>query len=679
MKIKNIYIFTLFILFNTIFSQNAQFEIFTFDEAVNYINDVPFNKKDYDDMISNLISLLNNRYIFLDIAKNPPPPFKPVDVIEELKSIKTDNIQYYEFYQRVFNILLKPQDAHLQIFFKKILELEYLSPIGYFTRTINNINYLFCGTVNIAQMFFDKSLLNKINENIKYPIKSINGKDPFDFIQTFGRNQKFKSEHAQFTFNINIFSYVGRFHTYPFIKEDLTNIQVEFYNGNKIIFDYKILKPKKMSRKLEEFYKEEMKKYSPDDIIKPTIIEIEQKFIEKNNKIRNLELKYWDLNYRDQLKLKVDYQNKVNVIYQNSFSFSKIENNKIIIDPKSYEFILSMYAKINKNNYPIVIIEDFNGGGFLGIVFFLLNMINPELSINSLNIAIKIVDDNSEHEIDNYGNGIKHKRSKIIKVDFTNIWEIFNKIKGKIRKPNEIIVFTDSFSYSATSLFIKNLQESGNAIIVGYNGNPSEKKKKDKFDSSQGPTTVERFPNDTNVINLNKYGIIVNGISTLESFNDSFVKQNVTPIPREYIINPIDERSNIYGRYFDFRYDEFINEAKLIFNKYKKHCNPDNKNMVLYNPSCKFGNDIQIGGYKCINGKWSDTCQISNCKKPYLFDTYVKRCISRRKEKKSKSSLAKKNKIEIKEKEFYKIINEYLNTEKNNQISNKSRKFLYNW
>ena len=630
MKIKNIYIFTLFILFNTIFSQNAQFEIFTFDEAVNYINDVPFNKKDYDDMISNLITLLNNRYIFLDIAKNPPPPFKPVDVIEELKSIKTDNIQYYEFYQRVFNILLKPQDAHLQIFFKKILELEYLSPIGYFTRTINNINYLFCGTVNIAQMFFDKSLLNKINENIKYPIKSINGKDPFDFIQTFGRNQKFKSEHAQFTFNINIFSYVGRFHTYPFIKEDLTNIQVEFYNGNKIIFDYKILKPKKMSRKLEEFYKEEMKKYSPDDIIKPTIIEIEQKFIEKNNKIRNLELKYWDLNYRDQLKLKVDYQNKVNVIYQNSFSFSKIENNKIIIDPKSYEFILSMYAKINKNNYPIVIIEDFNGGGFLGIVFFLLNMINPELSINSLNIAIKIVDDNSEHEIDNYGNGIKHKRSKIIKVDFTNIWEIFNKIKGKIRKPNEIIVFTDSFSYSATSLFIKNLQESGNAIIVGYNGNPSEKKKKDKFDSSQGPTTVERFPNDTNVINLNKYGIIVNGISTLESFNDSFVKQNVTPIPREYIINPIDERSNIYGRYFDFRYDEFINEAKRIFKKYENECNIDNKNMVFLNDSCKFDDKKKIGGNKCINGKWSKSeCQVSHCNISYTFDTFKKECIGK--------------------------------------------------
>ena len=76
-----------------------QFQFFTFDNAVNYINDVPFNKNDYDNMISNLISLLNNHYIYLDIAKNPPPPFKPVDIIKELKSI---NPKYYEFYQKVF-------------------------------------------------------------------------------------------------------------------------------------------------------------------------------------------------------------------------------------------------------------------------------------------------------------------------------------------------------------------------------------------------------------------------------------------------------------------------------------------------------------------------------------------------------------------------------------------------
>ena len=79
MKFKRIYVFSLVILFNKIFTQNVQYDNYTFDEAVNYINDVTFKKNDYDDMISNLITLLNNHYIYLDIAKAPPPPYKPVD------------------------------------------------------------------------------------------------------------------------------------------------------------------------------------------------------------------------------------------------------------------------------------------------------------------------------------------------------------------------------------------------------------------------------------------------------------------------------------------------------------------------------------------------------------------------------------------------------------------------
>ena len=106
---KNIIIYSFIIIpfFKIIFSQNIYFEFLNFDEAVNYLNDVKYSKTDYDDMISNLITLLNNHYIYLDIAKAPPPPYKPVDVIQELKSINTINIKYYDFYQQVFTILTK--------------------------------------------------------------------------------------------------------------------------------------------------------------------------------------------------------------------------------------------------------------------------------------------------------------------------------------------------------------------------------------------------------------------------------------------------------------------------------------------------------------------------------------------------------------------------------------------
>ena len=87
--------------------------------------------------------------------------------------------------------------------------------------------------------------------------------------------------------------------------------------------------------------------------------------------------------------------------------------------------------------------------------------------------------------------------------------EPLKKYKHSDRKPTDIIVFTDGYSFSATSIFIKDLQETGNAIIVGYYGIPRERRKKEKFNASQSPTTSknlsEENPDDLDVINLSKY------------------------------------------------------------------------------------------------------------------------------------------------------------------------------
>ena len=65
-------------------------------------------------------------------------------------------------------------------------------------------------------------------------------------------------------------------------------------------------------------------------------------------------------------------------------------------------------------------------------------------------------------------------------------------LTSKIKKPQEIIIFTDGYSFSATSDFIKTTYLAGGAIIVGYNGNPNF----ETFDSSQNPasvTTTEKY------------------------------------------------------------------------------------------------------------------------------------------------------------------------------------------
>ena len=56
------------------------------------------------------------------------------------------------------------------------------------------------------------------------------------------------------------------------------------------------------------------------------------------------------------------------------------------------------------------------------------------------------------------------------------------------KKPTEIIIYTDGYSYSATSFFIKSLYHFGGAITVGFNGDPDSDK--NNFDASQSPTFV---------------------------------------------------------------------------------------------------------------------------------------------------------------------------------------------
>ena len=114
-----------------------------------------------------------------------------------------------------------------------------------------------------------------------------------------------------------------------------------------------------------------------------------------------------------------------------------------------------------------------------------------------------IFDSNNEidYEVDSSGNKIKHKITKLFDGSICNRNEIYNfrKKAKNIRKPTEIIIFTDGFAYSATSNFIKETQLRGGAIIVGFDGNPNLK----KFDASQSPSTV------VNTINSANYGDLV--------------------------------------------------------------------------------------------------------------------------------------------------------------------------
>ena len=91
-----------------------------------------------------------------------------------------------------------------------------------------------------------------------------------------------------------------------------------------------------------------------------------------------------------------------------------------------------------------------------------------------------------------------------------------------------------------------------------------------------------------------------------------------------------DEITNIYHFYDDNHYDEFIKEAKEIFEKYneKQECNKDNKNLVYEMNTCTFEDDPNAhGGFSCGDDKkWTNICKKSYCNFGYFYDKTTDKC-----------------------------------------------------
>ena len=203
--------------------------------------------------------------------------------------------------------------------------------------------------------------------------------------------------------------------------------------------------------------------------------------------------------------------------------------------------------------------------------------------------------------------------------------EIRKSLKHK-RKPTEIIVFTDGFSFSATSILIKYLQYYGGGIVVGYFGNP---KMNTTFDSSLSPSAIIQM-GQLAIWNQNFRELVQKYQINLQfAFFQSFTEPSNTSIPLEYVVTPVDERMALYENFNESNYDVFINKAKEIFAKYQKKCSKINKNLVLFNSSCTFPEKNLHGGNPCgDDGEWdTSTCVPSYCDNNYIFDKKNQQCL----------------------------------------------------
>ena len=646
------------IIFLAFISISLELEEMNFYEISDYfdiIEKVDISEEDSKNLINSLVNILE-RYVFLDIAKKPPQPkenyFNEVDLIKELKNINTKKRSLYEFYRDVKSVICKSQDLHLDINLERAFTPDinlknsaFISPI---TLSIKDDN-VYALPSSFGEDFFELNIMDIINSNIKNPVKTIKGLDPIEYIQKFNGNfKKLKNNHAQFTINKNIIvgSTISEF---PFRKDELANIELVYSTGRTVDVSYKVITSKDEKQLLSKFYDMPTnynKSYINYNLLRPKQFALE--YYKKNSKILK-EIK-WDKIFENGiLKCKVDSINNVNVIFQSTFMVNDLQ--------ASFLFLGECFDLFDDNNYPIVVIESNNNGGLIVLADYFKSFLN--LNIPNVNYMSLRYNDNVKNILpktlfvkdintckykmaedlfivnyvsDNYGkdkdnNEVIHKRTEIF--DYSRADEIYfynlRKKSKNIRKPHEIIIFTDSFSFSATSIFIKGIQSNGGAIIVGYGGNP---KQKDYFDSSQSPSSVQSISDSKDDLSqeIQKLGFSFS-YPYMETFNKLDSKDEIN-YPLEYVVNLVDERVGFYNGYEDSLYQNFIDESLRIFDYYKERCNPNNKKLLKISEKCTFSDSKMHGGYECNDkGYWSENCIPSFCENGYRLDKKQNKCV----------------------------------------------------
>ena len=654
----------------------------------------------YNNVIDDLKKILNY-YVFIDVYKNPPQPafddhyFPIVDTFAELENIRskiTEDTNYYDFFRKIREFIDSYKDAHMSYGLNAFpTKYAFLCPIK--LKTIEPENGTIYMTAELAyndESYFKNGteVFEVIERNKDVSILSINGQSPFDFMQNFG-NKFFNLKNPHATYAFKTHNYLAPFIIYFPFDENEINFKVEYSNGDffetelaiaEIVNDlnddnlFYFFNDMKIENEFMNYFKSnfENNEYGVPKSLYELLLDFEktkginQNNINSNNLIyRNKqEFNYenvlnedepkitWDIEYvpgnPKYFQCRVDKENELNVIHLPTFSY---KNETLII-----QLIKDCISLFDQNNYKIVVILNFNGGGVEVVSQTLIEYIQPHipsLFYNTLRkgeYLDKYYDNNFkddsivetckipdkkyvlDHTISiDYGKGVINNVTSVFR-RFGQHREEFDKQKKLIknkRKPNEIIIFTDGYSASAASLFTKSFQNEGGAIVVGYNGNPLST---DIFDGSQHFSSVFHYSDlyelDKDLMEkMEDEGVYFSQICRTSNFFD----YRDYKVPEEFGIKEVDVVSNIYEAFDqDVNYDIFMKKAKEIFGEYNNQCNRNNKRLTMFDDKCSFDDDKKAhGGHPCNDeGNWDlNECIKVYCDEGYLLDFKENKCV----------------------------------------------------
>jgi len=666
MKLFSKLVFPFFIFLFGYSSSNYIYPKETIFSTLNSQNENPENMKSIIEQIS---STFNEVYTFNEISKNPPQPkydknyYKKINLQEQLKNINTNNITKYQFYQEIRKIIDSLGDYHVSMKLSNSypFELLYFSdPFIFKIRHYENKARIF-GEFRFSQEVYEyfpnyddnnDTIYDIIKRNLNVPIKSINGVDPFEFITNFGGDfKRLKNEQATFRAKFKEHNDLTKlnFLNYPLSLDYFNNYTVVYDNEQNFTTEYIFISLIPLDDYVDDEDNYTKLNFSTNNI--NSINNLTSMISKKANIINNINEIEWNYNYRDQLSCFVDEDNKVNL-----YNISSFANG---LDQYFIETIENCTLLFDKNTYPIILLNYFNTGGVINSSQYLLELLSPYTTINIYSAIRKtdIIQNTSEvNEIlsiysdaetcdslnysslaknikkVNYGNNISDSlfgpfifNGK----EFRNKVSSFKRQLKNKRKPTDILIYSDGFTYSAAAIFIKYLQYYGGAITAGYFQNQNLKLNETLFNNGLSPSVL--FIHDIlKYLEPKGYEELynTNGITLQMPGIQAFYNMKDLEHPLEYDISPVDEIVDIYEPLID--YDLFINESLQIFEKYQTKCNPNNKKLIFITNACdgKFGNSYTHGGYECGNdGVWTKTCVASYCDDGYIFDHINKKCI----------------------------------------------------
>ena len=692
MILTSLSLFSIFIFVSFEINYSASKYFYSLDELYKIFDNLKATESDLKTIVDCLSSTFNEAYAFNQIAKNPPQPsfdsnyHIKVDIQKELQSLNLKNISMYKFYQDIKLLFDRLSDQHLTIFIDpfEIKNYHFGDPLRLVIKEYENKTRIF-GEIKVYEYEYkyfrnNDTIFKVMKDNLNTPIKTINGKDPFDFITNFGGDyERLRSPHACFRYKFNEHNADFDFFEYPLNKEDLTDFTVVYDNGDKFTTDFvaysdyyslntiqnnfkifidNIRKSKEMNDEIKaKKILKDILIFRNDRIFKNIIFD--DKY-EPEKKVESLNAdKKWNYNHRNSIACREDNDNKINIIGLVNFGLS--------VDMEYITTIKQCSKLFDANNYPVIVVNILNGGGLVTNSQFLLESLSPNLEMNIYGRMryTDIIKDNNV--IDSFFKGLSDVEgcdplsySRLMKTkqkvdygnsvtdtligpflytgrDFRTILNEFKRSLKRPRKPTEIIVYTDSFSYSATSLLLKYLQYYGGGITVGYFTNPNLDDI--PFDSSLSPSSIFT-PDSLELLDPKGYKTLFEeySYSLVMAGTQSFYKPKDYQCPLEFVVTPVDEKVKIYlnitvktssDAMNPSLYDVFINDSLRIFEKYKTYCNPKNKRLLLISSECdeKFSSHVH-GGYECgDDGKWSKNCVASYCDIGYIFDHEKKKCI----------------------------------------------------